>query len=451
VAGACLKDTLSDSMSFRRRLLLSVLLILIVPVVLIVVLFVALSRETRDARTDARISGALPAVIAEYREAVDAADSAVRGMGRDPDLAAAVTGPASARGLLLRRLATEHGLQWIEIRGQGIGVTRVGPGAPFAVGETRVRTPRGVLTLRGSVTGHVVFRVRATKLVLLPVATGIGPDVVASDPVLPRDILDLEEPPPQTVGVDGEPDDLRARVFELRGEAGPPTRIALAAPLGESVLAGNGALVAIFIIAFLAMAVLAAVFLLRGLDREHEGVVEQALTDALTGLANHRRFRESIAQEVERSQRYRHDLSVLLMDLDNFKGVNDTYGHPQGDEVLRRVADVLRAESRNIDMPARYGGEEFAILLPETDVVGAVEVGERIRRRLAGTNIPVDGSDEPLVMTGSIGVAGTPDCPLVPNDLIDAADKALYEAKRGGKDRVVRAGDGGQAPEPGDE
>lgn len=451
MAGACAKDTLSATMSFRRRLLLSVLLILIVPVVLIVVLFLALSRETQDARTDAQISGAQPAVIAEYRAAVDAADRAARDAGRDSDLAAAVTGPTSARDLLLRRLAAEHGLTWLEIRGEGVGITRVGVGPPFAIGETRVRTPRGILVLRAAVIGHGEFRVRTSKLVTLPIATGVGPRLIASDPTLPRDVLELEDPPPQTVGIDGVPEDLRARVFELRGEAGAPTRIAIAAPLGESVLAGNGALIAISIVAFLAMAALSAVFLLRGLGREHEGVVEQAQTDALTGLANHRRFRESIAQEAERSQRYRHNLSVLLMDLDNFKGVNDTYGHPQGDEVLRRVADVLRAESRNIDMPARYGGEEFAILLPETDVAGAEEVGERIRRRLAATEIPVQGGDEPLVMTGSIGVAGTPDCPLVPNDLIDAADKALYEAKRGGKDRVVRAGGGGQGQQPGGE
>ena len=300
-----------------------------------------------------------------------------------------------------------------------------------------------------SVSGHRDFRNDAGDLVSLPVASGLGGRVVASDPALPRDVLDLEGPPPQTVTVEASPDDLRARVFELRGEGGPPTRIALAAPLGESVLAGNGALIAVFIVAFIAMAALSAVFLLRGLGREHEGVVEQALTDALTGLANHRRFRETIAQEVERSERYKHDMSVLLMDLDDFKAVNDTYGHPQGDEVLRRIADVLRAESRNIDMPARYGGEEFAILLPETDVRGAAEVGDRIRRRLERTQIPVDGADEPLVMTGSIGVAGTPDFPLAPNELIEAADQALYEAKRAGKDRVVRARPDGRPQGPG--
>jgi len=426
-------------MSFRRRLLLSVVLILIVPVVLIVVLFVALSRETQDARTDARISGALPAVVSEYQDAVEAADRAARETGRDSDLAAAVTGPASARPLLLRRLTQEHGLTWLEVRGAGIGTARSGIGSPFAIAETRVRTPAGVVRLRVSTSGHRIFRASAGNLVALPVASGFGSRVVASDPALPRDVLELDGPPPQTVAVEASPDDLRARVLELRGEGGPPTRIALAAPLSESVLAGRGALIAISIVAFIAMAALSAAFLLRGLGREHEGVVEQALTDALTGLANHRRFRETIVQEVERSERYKHDMSVLFMDLDDFKAVNDTYGHPQGDEVLRRIADVLRAESRNIDMPARYGGEEFAILLPETDVRGAAEVGERIRRRLERTQIDVDGAEEPIVITASIGVAGTPDSRLASTDLIEAADRALYEAKRAGKDRVIRA------------
>jgi diguanylate cyclase (GGDEF)-like protein len=351
-----------------------------------------------------------------------------------------VAAPVASRKALLRGLLEEHDLAWIGLLQGSARITVPGPAAEFAVAETRVRTPQGIVTLRVSVTGPREFKARAGELVGIPVAVGLGETVTAGDSALPRDILDLPAPPPQTIGVDGAPVDLRARVFELRGESGPAARIAIAAPLGESVLAGNGALIAASVIAFIAMAGLSAAFLLRGLGREHEGVVAQALTDGLTGLANHRHFRDTMTAEVERSQRYGHDLSVLLMDLDNFKQVNDTYGHPQGDEVLRRVADVLRAESRNIDQAARYGGEEFAILLPETDAEGAAEVGERIRRRLVKTEIPVEGSDRPLVMTGSMGVAGTPDVPLVPSALIEAADKALYEAKRAGKDRVIRSG-----------
>src|SRR5947207_14371725 len=111
----------------------------------------------------------------------------------------------------------------------------------------------------------------------------------------------------------------------------------------------------------------------------HELVSEQAVTDDLTGLSNKRRFRDVLAKEAARAERFDHPLSLLMLDIDGFKRVNDTRGHVQGDEVLRRVARVLRADSREIDEPARYGGEEFAIALPETGLDGAAEVAARIR------------------------------------------------------------------------
>ena len=103
----------------------------------------------------------------------------------------------------------------------------------------------------------------------------------------------------------------------------------------------------------------------------HEMVSEQAVTDELTGLANNRAFRDVANKEAARARRFSHPLSLLMLDVDNFKKVNDTYGHPQGDEVLKRIGSILRDESRGIDLPARYGGEEFAVALPETGTVGA--------------------------------------------------------------------------------
>ena len=114
----------------------------------------------------------------------------------------------------------------------------------------------------------------------------------------------------------------------------------------------------------------------------HEMVAEQAVTDELTGLPNNRRFRRWIATETARAERFGHDLSLLMLDIDDFKKVNDTYGHLQGDEVLRSIGRVLREESRGIDEPARYGGEEFAIGLPETDI----ERRFRVRRARAGAD-----------------------------------------------------------------
>ena len=168
----------------------------------------------------------------------------------------------------------------------------------------------------------------------------------------------------------------------------------------------------------------------------HEQVSAQAVTDELTGLANNRRFREWIENESARAQRFGHELSLLMLDVDDFKRVNDTYGHLQGDQVLRALAEVLRSESRGVDEPARYGGEEFVVGLPETGPKGAHELGERIRARLASERIPmVDGAGD-LRVTASVGVASLPTAATDVGSLVAAADAALYAAKRGGKNRV---------------
>ena len=116
----------------------------------------------------------------------------------------------------------------------------------------------------------------------------------------------------------------------------------------------------------------------------HETVERQAVTDELTGLSNRRRFQEAMAAEVERSRRFGQPVGLVLLDLDDFKRVNDTYGHQQGDLVLREVARVLRETSREIDEPARYGGEELAVVLPGTDLEGAFNLAERVRERHRG-------------------------------------------------------------------
>jgi diguanylate cyclase (GGDEF)-like protein len=171
----------------------------------------------------------------------------------------------------------------------------------------------------------------------------------------------------------------------------------------------------------------------------HELVSEQAITDELTGLANNRAFRDVARKEAARAQRFGHELSLVILDIDDFKQVNDTYGHLQGDAVLRRVARVLDAESRGIDEPARYGGEEFVVALPETGLEGAVEVAERIRSRIEAQAIPIIGGDGDLRVTASLGAATMPGAADDVQGLIAAADAALYEAKREGKNRVHAA------------
>jgi diguanylate cyclase (GGDEF)-like protein len=171
----------------------------------------------------------------------------------------------------------------------------------------------------------------------------------------------------------------------------------------------------------------------------HELVSEQAVTDDLTGLANNRAFREQIDREAARALRFDLDLSLLILDLDNFKAVNDTYGHPQGDAALRMVGRVLREESRGIDQPARYGGEEFVVALPETDAEGALELAERMRERIENTPVELVDANGTIRITASIGLATLSGADVDVRALIGAADAALYEAKRSGKNRVVVA------------
>jgi diguanylate cyclase (GGDEF)-like protein len=171
----------------------------------------------------------------------------------------------------------------------------------------------------------------------------------------------------------------------------------------------------------------------------HETVGRQAVTDELTGLANARAFRSILDREIERSRRFQTPLGLVMVDLDDFKQVNDRHGHQQGDEVLASVAAVLRDFSRDIDAPARYGGEELAVVLPQTDSDGAALLAERMREAVERLRVPSVDGGEPLRVTASFGVASVPESAADRADLVAAADAALYRAKRGGKNRVERA------------
>ena len=171
----------------------------------------------------------------------------------------------------------------------------------------------------------------------------------------------------------------------------------------------------------------------------HETVQRQAVTDELTGLFNVRHFQETLENEVERSRRFNSPVGLAMLDIDNFKRVNDTYGHQQGDVVLVEVARCLRALSRDIDEPARYGGEELAVVLPQTDLVGAELLAERMRAAVADLAVKRLDGQGVLRITASFGVAAFPESADGRESLIAAADAALYRAKHGGKNRVERA------------
>jgi diguanylate cyclase (GGDEF)-like protein len=174
------------------------------------------------------------------------------------------------------------------------------------------------------------------------------------------------------------------------------------------------------------------------LRKQNEELEKLSTSDALTGLHNRRFLTQRLSEELIRSYRHKGSFAVLMADVDEFKKYNDAFGHPAGDEVLKRVASILLSSTRSVDCTARYGGEEFAVLLTDTSSAVAAEVAERIRARLAAQDFPG------RKITLSIGIGEFPEHGQTGEEVISAADEALYAAKRAGRNRVVRSGEPGK-------
>lgn len=167
--------------------------------------------------------------------------------------------------------------------------------------------------------------------------------------------------------------------------------------------------------------------------------LEMAITDPLTGLANRRYFERQLAMMVNQATGRGRPLSLLVIDIDHFKLINDTYGHLAGDAVLAEFARRLKGSVRGIDLSGRFGGEEFVVAMPDTDMPTALAIAERLRTHISSTQFKVDGAPEPVAVTVSVGVGGVDARVETPTDLIARADAALYEAKRSGRNRVAAA------------
>jgi diguanylate cyclase (GGDEF)-like protein len=174
------------------------------------------------------------------------------------------------------------------------------------------------------------------------------------------------------------------------------------------------------------------------LDEANKRLKKLSITDGLTGLFNHRHIQQLLRDEWQRTQRTDEPLAVVMLDLDKFKQVNDTYGHPTGDVILYETARILEDTAREIDMVGRYGGEEFVGILPNTDEDAAAQFAERVRKRVE-SHVFRD-EDTEVRMTMSCGLAAYPDEAVdAPEELLKRADEALYAAKEGGRNRVVSA------------
>ncbi len=171
----------------------------------------------------------------------------------------------------------------------------------------------------------------------------------------------------------------------------------------------------------------------------YEMVVLQSLTDPITGLWNHRFFQEKLTEELNQAILLKQPLSLVMIDIDDFKKINDTYGHQHGDQLLKNMAQILTNSSRDIDFVCRYGGEEFAIILSGANLDQGWDIAERLRKRIEEYSFPEPSEGQSLHMTISLGLANYPDDAMNKEDLIAMADKAMYIAKFSGKNKTCFA------------
>ncbi len=170
------------------------------------------------------------------------------------------------------------------------------------------------------------------------------------------------------------------------------------------------------------------------LNVENHRLSQLSATDSLTGLYNHAHVVKRLDEEMAAARRYHESVTFLMMDLDHFKTVNDTYGHPAGDKVLLGVADLIRRNIRESDIAGRYGGEEFAVILPLTRKAGGGMIAERLRKTISGAQFPLPQGN--VLVTVSIGLANYPEDGIEGSEVLEKADQALYQAKTAGRNRL---------------
>jgi diguanylate cyclase (GGDEF)-like protein len=432
---------------FGRRLALFFVLIVLVPAVALVVVLLAVSEDSRRGKADAQLAAGVDTAFALYQERVAGADAVARQLARDPELSTALNDLDRARLKAFAQSAVRRpDVTAIEVEAvDGIPMAVAGTDDAFAFTEVALRQGgREVGTLKVSSTLAADYTAELHRLTDREVVVSREGIPLSSTVTPPAEPIEAGETRDLTLGED----EFRARLLALNSV--DDETVLLAGPRKVGGFLGIGWPTGLLLIGFLLLAAFFAYGLARALTGLYTRVAAEAVTDPLTGLWNRRRMSEALVQEVDRAIRFDRNLSLVIFDVDDFKAINDSEGHPQGDLVLRKVADVVRERARSIDVAARYGGDEIALILFETDFEGAAILAERLRTGVREADIRSRGGDA-MRVTISIGVATLPDSAGDVDSFIDAADRALLRAKRAGKDQIRtaparNAGGGGKAP-----
>jgi diguanylate cyclase (GGDEF)-like protein len=421
--------------SFGRRLALFFVLIAIVPMAALIGILLFVSKDSQRGKADARLAAGLQTAVSIYNERSQAATVRARRLAGSPDLAGALKSenPADLTAFT-SQAAAAPGVVRVEILDNADRPTSeagsLGAVAFARVGLTENAQPVG--TLRLSTTTSEQYANAVHRLTGQQVVLRRGGETLAATVPPPSKTLEAD----QTADVSAGGASYRAHATDLDPSDGL-TIVMLGPPKSGGVL-GIGRPALAILIWFLVAAVVLAWALARTLTRLHRRVQEQAVTDPLTGMWNRRHMAETLEREVSRARRFGHPISLIILDVDDFKQINDREGHLQGDIVLEKVAEVVGEGTRSIDVAARYGGDELAVVLVETDREGALIVGERLADSMRSAEVPLrDG--ETMGVTISLGVATIPDSAGDLESLVDAADRALLRAKRAGKNQIRAA------------
>jgi diguanylate cyclase (GGDEF)-like protein len=418
--------------SYGRRLDLFFLLIVLVPTLALIAVVLVVSDDSRKGKADARLAAGLDTATGLYSERVDAARPDARALARDPELARAiVSGDRAALQSFAASALADRDLEGVEVLGTGREEV-ASAGSPDAMAFAEVGLAQGGATfgtLRVSRTSAPAYVEEVRTLTGRELVVSREGEVIGETVPTPDTALD----PGETTDVKADGTEFRAHLETLDPEDGET--LLLLGPRKEGGFLAIGRTAALILAGFLVMAGFFAWTLTRTLARLHGQVAEQATTDPLTGLSNRRRLWELLEREIERSRRFGHPVSLLVFDVDDFKLINDQYGHLKGDDVLQAIAQITSSEARLIDIAARYGGDELAVGLVETGPEGAATFAERLCATVRDSRIQLrDG--ERIKVTISVGAATARRGGADVDSLFDAADRALLEAKRAGKDQI---------------